>query len=68
MCHKPWFPFFSFLLVTILYVYSDIVGFKDLSVYFLLFSSDLDREFSFSFAFFRSLTGNFLFLLLSSDL
>ena len=51
-----------------LYVYWDIVGFKDLYVYFLLFNFDPDREFSFSFAFFWSLTGNFLFLFLSSDL
>ena len=63
--------------MTILYVYSDIVGSKDLSVYFLLCSSDLDREFfffyfffvfdrqlSFPFAFFRPLARNFLFLLL----
>ena len=69
---KSWFSFFSFLLVTIQYC-SDIVWFKDLSVYFVFFrslignfsfffllSSNLDWEFS-SFAFFRSLIGNFFF-------
>ena len=54
--------------MTILYVYSDIVGSKDFSVHFLLCSFDLDREFSFSFAFFRSLTENFLLLFLTFDL
>ena len=75
---KSWFSFFSFLLVTIQYC-SDIVWFKDLSVYFVFFrslignfsfffllSSNLDWEFS-SFAFFRSLIGNFLFFLFSSE-
>jgi len=71
---KSWFPSFSCLLVTILYC-SDIVWSKELSIYFFCFLMIFDREFFFlvcflpifdwefsSFAFFRSLIGNFLFL------
>ena len=71
------FPF-MFTSVTILYC-SDIVWSKDLSVYFFCFLPIFDQEFFFlfcflpifdweisSFAFFRSLIGNFL-LLLSSE-
>jgi len=63
-----WFPFFSYLGMTILYC-SDIVWSKDLSAYFFCFLPIFDREFSFLFPFalFQSLVGNFL-LLLSSDL
>ena len=68
MCRKPQFPFFSFLLVTILYVYSDIVGSKDLSVHFLLCSSNLDQEFSFLLLSFDLWPRTFFFLLLYSDL
>ena len=71
---KSWFPFFSYLLVTIQYC-SDIVWSKDLSVYLFCFLPIFDREFfflfcflpmsnrelSFSFVFFQSLIGNFFF-------
>ena len=43
--------------------YSDIVWSENLYVYFFCFLPIFDRGFSFSFAFFRSLTENFLFLL-----
>jgi len=69
-----WFPFFPYLVVTILYC-SDIVWSKDLSAYFFCFLPIFDREFSFFFfcflpifdrevsffAFFWSLIGNFPF-------
>jgi len=68
-----WFPFFSYLVVTILYG-SDIVWSKDLSAYFLYFLLIFGWEFFFlfcflpikdwefsPFAFFRSSIGNFLF-------
>ena len=75
MCRKPQFPFFSFLLVTILYVYSDIfrvqrpfctfsfVFFRSwLGIFFFFcFFPILDREFLFSFSFFQYLTWNFFF-------
>ena len=77
---KSWFPFFSYLLVTILYC-SNIVWSEDFSVYFFCFLPIFDLEFFFLFcflpifdwefsslAFFRSLIGNFLFLLFSFDL
>ena len=61
---KPWFPFFSCLLVTILYC-SDIFWSKDLSVYFFCFLPIFDRKFFFLlfFAFFQSLIRNFLLFL-----
>ena len=47
---KLWFPFFSCLLVTILYC-SDIVWSKDLSVYFFCFLPIFDRKFFLLFCF-----------------
>ena len=63
MCCNPWFPFFSFLLVTILYVIQILPSPKTFMYIFFCFLPIFDRGFSFSFAFFRSLTENFLFLL-----
>ena len=51
MRHKSRFPFFSHLLVTILYVCPHIVWFKDLSVYFFCFLPTFDRAFSLLFCF-----------------
>jgi len=64
MCCKPWFPFFSFLLVIILYVIQILFGLKTFMYISFVFFRSLIRNFLFSFAFFRSLIGNFLFLLL----
>jgi len=60
---KSWFPFFSCLLVTILYC-SDIVWSKDLSVYFFCFLPIFDWEFF--FLFFDLWSGTFFFLLFLS--
>ena len=57
-----WFPFFLYLVVTILYC-SDIVWPKDLSSYFFCFLPIFNREFSLFFAFSQSLIGNFLLLI-----
>ena len=51
MCHKPWFPFFSFLLVTILYVIQILSGPKTFLYIFFCFISIFDREFLFFFFF-----------------
>ena len=59
-----WFPFFPYLGAIILYC-SNIVGSKDLSVYFFCFLPIFDREFSFFFAFPQYLIGSFLLLLSS---
>ena len=60
---RSWFPFFPYLVVTILYC-SDIVWSKDLSAYFFCFLPKFDREFSFFFAFSESSLGIFFFCFL----
>jgi len=62
---KSWFPFFSYLLVTILYC-SNIVWSEDFSVYFFCFLPIFDLEFFFLFCFLPIFDWEFLFLL-SSD-
>ena len=57
---KSWFPFFSCLLVTILYC-SDIVWSKDLYVYFFRFLSIFDWELFFFFCFLPIFDREFLF-------
>ena len=64
---RSWFPFFSCLVVTILYC-SDIVWSKDLSAYFFFFDRGLSSlSFSF-FSFSHSLIRNFLSFLFTFHL
>ena len=58
---KSWFLFLSFLLVTICTLFRHCLVQWPFCMFFLLLSSNLDQEFSFSFAFFGSLMGNFFF-------